>query len=74
MIAIHPSPSSPFGRLQRFYRYAVKDTYLILRSHGIREVVRRRGWKFLAGVLAYYLVRDTLIYLVVPLLVARGIF
>ena len=40
----------------------------------MRELLRSRGWKFVAAVLAYYLVRDTLLYVVVPLCVARGLF
>lgn len=58
----------------RLYRYVVVDSLLIVRRHGWRELLRQRGWKFFAGVLAYYLVRDTVLYLVVPLLVARGLF
>ena len=56
----------------RFYRYAVIDSVLIARRHGVRELLRARGWKFVAAVFTYYLVRDTLLYVVVPLCVARG--
>ena len=67
MTAILTSP----GRL---YRYAVIDSLLIVKRHGLRELLRRRGWKFVAGVCGYYLVRDTLLYIVVPFCIARGIF
>ena len=56
----------------RLYRYAVIDSLLIARRRGLRELLRQRGWRFVAAVIAYYLVRDTLLYVVVPLLVARG--
>jgi hypothetical protein len=62
--------SSPF----RLYRYVVIDSVLIVKRHGLRELLRQRGWKFLAAVIAYYLVRDTLLYVIVPLCVARGLF
>ena len=58
----------------RLYRYAVIDSLLIVKRHGLRKLLRRRGWKFIAAVIAYYLVRDSLLYIVVPLLVARGLF
>jgi hypothetical protein len=58
----------------RLYRYAVIDSLLIIKRHGLRELLRRRGWKFVAGVCGYYLVRDTLLYIVVPFCIARGIF
>jgi hypothetical protein len=35
-----------------------------------RAVPRRRGWKLVAAVVAFYLVRDLLLYVVLPL----GIF
>lgn len=50
------------------------DSLLIVKRHGLRELFRQRGWKFVAGVVAYYLVRDTLLYIVLPLCVARGLF
>ncbi|OAI42350.1 hypothetical protein AYO41_00875 [Verrucomicrobia bacterium SCGC AG-212-E04] len=58
----------------RLYRYAVIDSLLIVKRRGLRGLLRRRGWKFIAAVIAYYLVRDSLLYIVVPLLVARGLF
>ena len=62
-----------FSYLPRFYRYAVIDSLLIAKRHGLRELLRQRGWKFIAAVIAYYLVRDSLLYIVVPLLLARGL-
>ena len=57
----------------RFYRYVVLDSLLILRRHGARELLRRRGWRFAGAVLGYYIVRDTLIYVLLPLWIARGL-
>jgi len=34
---------------------------------------RRYGWKILAVIAAYYLVRDSILYLIIPYLVARQI-
>ena len=67
MTAIFTSPI-------RLYRYAVIDSLRIVKQHGLRELLRQRGWKFVAGVVAYYLVRDTLLYIVLPLYLARGLF
>ena len=52
--------------LPRLYRYAVIDSLLIVKRRGLRELLRQRGWKFIAAVIAYYLVRDTLLYIVLP--------
>jgi hypothetical protein len=58
----------------RLYRYAVIDSLLIAKRHGLRELLRRRGWKFVVALTGYYLVRDTLLYIVIPLCIARGVF
>ena|GEM_PF-1209958 len=57
----------------RLYRYVVLDSLRIVKAHGLRELLRQRGWKFVVGIVAYYLVRDTLLYLVLPLCLARGL-
>lgn len=57
----------------RLYRYAVIDSLRIVKRRGFRELLRQRGWKFIAAVIAYYLVRDSVLYIVVPLLLARGL-
>ena len=58
----------------RLYRSVVIDSVLIVKRHGLRGLLRQRGWKFLAAVIAYYLVRDTVLYVIVPLCIARGLF
>ena len=57
----------------RLYHYVVLDSLQIVRRHGARELLRRRGWRFAGAVLAYYIVRDTLLYLILPLWFARGL-
>lgn len=39
------------------------------REAGLRGTVARLGWRSLLGVIAFYLVRDTLLYVGLPLLV-----
>jgi len=59
--------------LFRLYKHYIIDSALILKRFGFRELLRQRGWKFLAGIFAYYLVRDTILYVAIPLCVARGL-
>jgi hypothetical protein len=59
--------------LLRLYRHYVIDSVLILKRRGLRELVRQRRWKFLLLIAGYYLVRDTIFYVAIPLLVARGL-
>ncbi|HEX9631996.1 MAG TPA: hypothetical protein VGA02_05985 [Gemmatimonadales bacterium] len=43
------------------------------RALGWRGLFRKRGWKLVAVFVAYYLVRDVLLYILIPLGVAAGI-
>jgi hypothetical protein len=43
------------------------------RQLGWRGLLRKRGWKLVALVVAYYLVRDTILYIVIPLAIAAGV-
>jgi hypothetical protein len=55
--------------LTTFFR-ALRDER---RALGWRGLLRKRGWKLVAIVIAYYLIRDVLLYIVLPLGVAAGI-
>jgi hypothetical protein len=59
--------------LFRLYKHHVIDSVVILKRHGLRELVRQRGWKFLLVIAGYYFVRDTILYVAIPLLLARGL-
>ena len=38
----------------------------MLKTQGLKETLRHFGWKLVAGLVVYYLVRDTLLYIVIP--------
>jgi hypothetical protein len=43
------------------------------RQLGWRGLLRKRGWKLVLLVVAYYLVRDTILYIVIPIAIAAGV-
>jgi hypothetical protein len=43
------------------------------RSLGWRGLVRKRGWTLVVVVVAYYLLRDVILYIVIPLAIAAGL-
>jgi len=43
------------------------------RQFGWRGLLRKRGWKFVAAVVLYYLIRDTILYVLIPLAIAAGV-
>jgi len=44
-----------------------------LREQGIKGFARQLGWKALLLVIVFYLIRDTILYLIIPYLVAKGV-
>jgi len=58
----------------RLYKYYIIDSIIIVKSKGLKALFKKRGWKFFAIIIGYYAVRDTVVYVLVPLLIAQGIF
>jgi len=48
----------------------VRDTF---RDTGFKGVSRKYGWKLFLAFFVYYLLRDLLIYLLLPYLVVKGV-
>ncbi len=51
----------------------LKEYRATLKSSGFRGVFRKYGWKIFATFFAYYLIRDLLLYVLFPYLLAKGI-
>ena len=60
--------------LLRFYKYYIIDSILIVKREGFKALLKKRGWKVFAVVIGYYTVRDTILYIIVPFVIAQGIF
>jgi len=58
-------------RLAEYRR--MKEAAAEFRAGGIRGLVRRYGWKFVAAFVAFYLIRDVTLYILLPWLAARGL-
>jgi len=58
----------------RLYKYYIIDSALIVKREGFKSLLKKRGWKVFAIVFGYYAVRDSIVYLIIPLLIAQGIF
>jgi hypothetical protein len=60
--------------LIRFYKYYIIDSILIIKREGFKALLKKRGWKVFAVVIGYYTVRDTILYIIVPFVIAQGLF
>ena len=59
----HPTPRWPPKKLRE-----ARDVY---RQSGFKGVIKHLGWKVLALLFAYYLVRDVSIYIILPWYIAN---
>lgn len=52
----------------------IREWVTLLREKGLKGFVREKGWKLVLGIFVFYLVRDTVLYIIIPLLIAYGVF
>lgn len=57
------------GQLTRSVRQLRQER----RELGWKGLLRKRGWGFLLAVIAFYLVRDVVLYVLIPLAIAIGL-
>lgn len=72
----HRETSQPKPKKERWTRYVpgfLKEYATIWREDGFRELLRQKGWKVVLVIIIYYLIRDTLLYIVIPYFIARGL-
>lgn len=46
----------------------------IYKEQGFKAMLKAAGWKVVLGIFMYYLIRDSILYILIPYLIARGIF
>ncbi len=66
--AFSGTPSQP--RLARLRR-EIGDARALWKAAGFRGLLRQYGWRLVAIVIGYYLVRDVTLYVLLPFLVGR---
>jgi hypothetical protein len=50
----------------------ISDFIICLRQQGLKKTWKIYGWKAFSILFVYYLVRDTFLYILVPLLIATA--
>jgi len=45
----------------------------IFKQNGFKGVLKEGGWKILIYFFLYYLIRDTILYIIIPYLIVKGI-
>ena len=71
--------SGPNNPPRKSWRDRLVPTFIleyvkIWRKEGFRALVKKKGWKVVVLIICYYLVRDSILYILIPYLIAKGIF
>jgi hypothetical protein len=57
----------------KLYKYYIIDSIILVKREGFKSLIKKRGWKVFAIIIGYYTVRDTIVYVLIPFLVAKGL-
>lgn len=50
----------------------IQEWTALLREKGLKGFIKAKGWKVVVAIFLYYLIRDSLLYIVIPLMIAQG--
>ncbi len=50
----------------------IQEWTSLLREKGLKAFVREKGWKVAAAVFMFYLIRDSIMYILIPVLITQG--
>lgn len=44
----------------------------LLKEKGLKGFIKAKGWKVVVAIFLYYLIRDSILYIVIPVMIAQG--
>jgi len=62
------------GFKSNFSREKGREYRAVFKKEGFKGLVKRYGWKLIVAVFMYYLIRDSILYILLPYLIAKGLF
>ncbi len=51
----------------------LKEWLKIFKEDGIKSLLKQKGWKIVVAFVGFYLVRDSILYILIPYLSIKGI-
>ena len=61
------------SKLKYFTPKILRKYVLIFKKDGIKGVLKEGGWRIVVYFFLFYLVRDTILYIIVPYLLVKGV-
>ena len=64
--------------MRKFFSYItpkfISESIHIYRDSGLKGLIKKKGWKFVFYFFMFYLIRDSIIYILIPYLIGKPIF
>ena len=62
-------------KIKKLFRVKFLEEYIaVFKEDGFKGVLRKGGWKILFYFFMFYLIRDSILYILIPYLVVKGFF
>ena len=62
-------------KIKKLLRFKFLEEYIaVFKEDGFKGVVKKGGWKILFYFFMFYLIRDSILYILIPYLVVKGFF
>ncbi len=62
-------------KIKKLLRVKFLEEYIaVFKEDGFKGVLRKGGWKILFYFFMFYLIRDSILYILIPYLVVKGFF
>ncbi len=59
---------------KEFFKFKFISKYVaIFKKDGFKGLIKEGGWKLLVFFFLYYLIRDSILYILIPYLIVKGI-
>ena len=60
--------------MAKFSPKFINEWLEIKREGGLKLLFKKKGWYVIVAVVTYYLIRDSILYILIPYLIYKGIF
>ena len=59
---------------KNYFKSKLLSKYIeIFKQNGFKGLLKEGGWKILIYFFMYYLIRDTILYIIIPYLIVKGV-
>jgi len=52
----------------------LKNYHSYYKKNGFKKTIKVHGWKFFGIIFVFYLIRDSILYIIIPYFALKGIF